>query len=69
VDEKKFLTIAETSATTGVAESTLRTLAGDGRLPIVRFGRGIRVPVVYLDMMAADAVARLRRLTRPDAEQ
>jgi excisionase family DNA binding protein len=57
VAERKFLTLAEAALVTGVAKRSLQRLVADGRLPVVRFGRCVRVPVAALDEMAAGAIA------------
>ena len=56
MDQKKFLTLAETALVIGVAKRSLQRLVADGRFPAVRFGRSVRVPVAALDAMAEAAI-------------
>jgi excisionase family DNA binding protein len=56
VDQKKFLTLAETALVTGVAKRSLQRLIADGQFPVVRFGRCVRIPVAALEAMAEAAI-------------
>lgn len=48
VGTKALLTVAETSAATGLGERIIRQCVADGSIPGQRFGRLIRIPAWWV---------------------
>ena len=53
-DKQELLTFRETSEWIKVKVPTLRKWAAERRMPTVRIGRGIRVPVAWIEAQIRD---------------
>jgi excisionase family DNA binding protein len=55
------ITVEQAARRLGIGRSLAYEMANDGRLPVVRFGRCLRVSVPALEKMMADAGQRQDR--------
>jgi excisionase family DNA binding protein len=64
MDRKLLLTGTEVAAALGVSRAAAYAMMASGRLPVVRIGRGVRVPAEALALWVEQATHRSRSRRR-----